>query len=112
MHHALGDVDAHALVEVPRQGTGQAPEPTPEVQRALAALGVAEFGGAAHDDVDLDLAGGEELVAVPRAVPQTRARQDRPVGVELGELVPVALLLADLHGEGDGRRTGAGPLTR
>jgi hypothetical protein len=80
LEHALGDVDADALVEPVRECARHPAETAAEVEGAPSLLRIPELGDAIHQSVDLEPSGGEELVAVPTPESLSRRGQDAQYG--------------------------------
>ena len=98
VQHRLGDVHADALVEVGGERLGQAADAAAEVERRAVLERVAESAGAAHERAHATLAGAQQLVGIPASEALLGVRHHRPVGIDAGQVLPVAAVLDEGHG--------------
>src|SRR5207247_1734462 len=92
LDHLRRRVDALRLVEVERECPGEAADPAAEVERAFMSFRAADLRSRREDLVDLSLAGCEEIVEVPAAVPLGIDAEDSPERIHGREVVPIPRL--------------------
>jgi hypothetical protein len=97
LDHRRRDVDPVALREAAREGLGQTPDATTEIERASGRVRDAEIAQPRVQIVDLVDSGREEFLDVPVVGTAVGTREDREVRISAPPLVPVALQLVEIH---------------
>jgi hypothetical protein len=90
LDHPLGNVDADGLVEAFRERARQAAGAAAEVERAPLRTRDSQLRRLSENCVDLRPPAREERLALAFLEPLLGVRQDRPVEVDLRQVIPVA----------------------
>ena len=94
--HGGGNVDAHAIGKAAGERLGEPAHAAAEVECFAAKVGqMAKALDMAQNDIDLELAGSQELREVPATLGFGRVGQDRMQRIALGERLPIVLQLSE-----------------
>src|SRR5215211_976622 len=91
-HHAGRHVDSVALVELGRECARQPADAATEVERTGSAMRISETLRSFEQATDISFAGCEKLLELPAPSLLLGVAEDRPEGVERGEVIPLLLL--------------------
>ena len=95
--HALRDVHTHATIEMAGKRPAQPTQAAAEVQGGGPPPRESDRSSTPHERLDLNASAIGKRVAIPSTFAPARVGQDRPHRVDLRKVLPVSLILLELH---------------